>query len=296
MNENTNKTAITNLLRKNKKAFQYCNALTGMDFCKPVIILENVGNFTENSITKTIKATFGDGKFKAVMLIDGSTISRWSRDDLHAVVINNDEWDVIKPDKGYRTYSMNIDTFYCKKDFENARKVKTLHYWLIIQSVNDLKNPKVYKSNYSSVRYVYPGRYGYTASGEVIKDRYGNNITNIRLEYKRRADALRAERNKAVADAYDYEPETKRTSQRINAVKHQIADALINGIHPSYISKAAMRLSYAEDRFSRHIERKNNKTYSSIKNIENALNGINNDLDKALEYLENGKNKAKEAV
>ena len=43
-------TAKTNLLKENKKAFQFLHLALGMDFTKPYIIIEGNGNFTLKKI------------------------------------------------------------------------------------------------------------------------------------------------------------------------------------------------------------------------------------------------------
>lgn len=117
---------------------------------------------------------------------------------------------------------------------------------------------------YSSVHTRYADR---TDDLRAIIDKSGYLVFNRRADLKRRADALRAERKKAEADAADFTEENARICKVICECKLLVSDRVLHAETPEDIRKADRAMSdlyLLVDRYTTHRERVKQKKYSSI--------------------------------
>lgn len=259
-------TITKELLSENNKAFQFLHEANGFDFEKEYFIAKHERRFTYNQVKKLIAENMA-GDYTAVVILTPNKEHYWN-DRLYYIDMDQQaaKFEPLRKDN-VTYYGFNIDYFLSKGDFEEVRKNKTDHIYIIAQKTEYLRTEK--KSNvfdYSQrFRYI-PSQWGekcgdghgntwiskitlmlldgsakhveYKASRQYDKespatvadviDKSGYLFLERRRELKRRARALRAERAKAAAAAADFSEKEKAIKEAIDNAKMHLAEMALN--------------------------------------------------------------------
>lgn len=144
MNENK-----TLLLKENKNALQYLHKAHGFDFEKDIFIGSIAGRFTLKTIYDYITENIGGG-FIATLLIKPDETNHFKK--LHHVTIKNGRFEIEKY-RGISFCKYDIDHFFAVKDFEEVRKHKTERVFIIAQKHEFILTPKLEIKIESETRY-----------------------------------------------------------------------------------------------------------------------------------------------
>lgn len=306
------------LLKENKKALQFLHVAHGFDFEKDILISKIDGKFTYNQVMKIIYENI-EGKFTGAILVRTTKDYCFNR-DLHHVKIKAGRFDIERTKKEYQ---YNIDTFATVGNFENIRKHKTKSVYIIAQSnelltpakdpapFNDYtryriapdgvrkcsdgrgnswvdkitimlnRNQKIEYKPYNSFSF-YPREKRSDNINDYI-DKSGYNLHVQRMDLKRRALALKAERDLNAVNNADYTEREKAVKDGINAVKKYIIEAVNNATNydgAKIADRAATQFSYLMIDFDnlykfnfKSITAKNNHFEKMETRINDILNG-----------------------
>lgn len=309
MNENAKM-----LLTDSRNAFRGLHQVLGMDFEAPYGIEHIKGRYTVNQVIKTATAGgYVPGDLLVILTRDGG--KTWGRNDFQMATVTRAGGVEID----YKTPWMDsgIDYFYAKRCFEEVRKSPEAETFILWQGRQHLKKPaekavelvgrfdvvSAQYGSYNGQRYVdsielrrrdskgemfrreivgrvyYAGK-KYPAALEDVFDRSGYYIWARREDLKRRAAALRAEREKAAFEASDNTDKVLELEKRIEARKAEIIRALEAAETAEEI--AAVGESLARWRglagvvsdFNRFRANVAGKVYKSIADCERAYNDI----------------------
>lgn len=298
------KNELKNLLSYSGKALQLCHEKHGMNFCKPYEIIEGYGNFTFNSVMKFIKQ-YAESNCEAVLFLENKNIYRADYQKLFYVEIENCGFESVDTMKGFFDYR-GIDDFWRKSDFEKARKNSEAHWFIVMQKREYLTNRKTYIAdlNVDRVRYkgygngytlmfdkrkkitYYAAFYGKAPSVNEVLDKSGYiRWENVR-EYKRKAKALKAERDKAKANVSDYTKETDNIGISITDIRKRISEAVLSGKSAMNISDIMRKLGWLESDYRKHCNKIKDKEFQSVEAIENSLKHMNDDITKINAMIE----------
>ena len=298
------KNELNNLLSYSGKALQLCHEKHGMNFCKPYEIIEGYGNFTFNSIMKIIKQ-YAENNCEAVMFLENKNRYRADYQKLFYVEIESCGFESVDTMKGCFDYR-GIDDFWRKSDFEKARKISEAHWFIVMQKREYLTNRKTYIAdlNVDRVRYKGYGNcytlmfdkrkevtyhavfYGKTPSVNEVLDKSGYiRWENVR-EYKRKAKALKAERDKAKANVFDCTKETDNIGVNIADIRKRISEAVLSGKSANNISDIMWKLHWLEHDYRKHCNKIRDKEFQSVEAIENSLKHMNDDITKINTMIE----------
>ena len=250
------------LLTENKKALRFLHGAKRFDFEKDYFITKLEGRFTYNSVTKIIRENI-TGEYEAMILI--KPMEYGYKKDLHFTFVGNGKFEV--SERVSAPYYYNIDSFYGVGDFEETRKHKTDHYYIIAQKAEYLAAPKENKGLDLSQRFRYiPSQWGERCGdgrgntyigkinlmlldGSATKTEYSpyyqycqetrsNNLHDIidksgylvierRRKWQNAANALRREREKAAAMAADFTEKENAIRAGIENAKMHIAETVL---------------------------------------------------------------------
>lgn len=143
------------LLHENPKALQFLHYAFGFDFTQPFYTIRGEGRFTYNQIEKQI-STYTRESLNIAMFIH-------SKNDyflkLYYVPIVLAHFAPVLP-RGIPLWDYNLTDFNTKRDFEEARKDETDHYYVVFQArqyCNPWKEkPFDYNARYEVLK-TYPG-------------------------------------------------------------------------------------------------------------------------------------------
>ena len=254
------------LLTENNKAFQFLHETKGFDFQKEYFITKLDGRFTYNTVKKAIGDNMA-GDYTAVVMLKPTKEHYWTgklfyidmdqkAGKFEPLRINNVTY-----------WGFDIDYFFSKGDFEEVRKNKTDHIYVIAQKNEYLKTDKKPNAFDYSQRFRYiPSQWGETCSdghgntwinkitlmlldgsakhveyntgayrstekpatvADVI-DKSGYLLLERRREWKRRARDVRAKRAKAAAAAADFSEKEKAVKAGIDNAKMHLAEMALN--------------------------------------------------------------------
>ena len=300
-------TAKENLLKENKKAFQFLHLATGMDFTKPYIIIEGNGNFTHKKILAALHIA-NVYEYNIVMLMNNTDghLRNW-KDRLNYIKITPTEFISVDTAKHY-SYNYHIDDYWSKGYFEEDRKKADNHYFVIAQRKNDLTAiPQARPLDFSDRYTVKDARqWCYTQGGESyigkveirsksfandkvreyspsycrgkeiktveeVIDKSGYIRAEARSELDRRAKVLRAERAAAAAKVYDSTAETERIRNGIAWIKAELVKLMTKAETKSdysEISEITSKMRWLVSDFEEHNKKIAEKSYPSIDNIQ----------------------------
>ncbi len=259
-------TITKELLSENNKAFQFLHETKGFDFEKDYFITKLEGRFTFNTVKKAIGENMA-GDYTAALILK-PTKKHYFNEKYYYIDMDQQAGKFEPLRINNVTYwGFDIDYFITKGDFEEVRKNKTDHIYIIAQKTEYLRTEK--KSNifdYSQrFRYI-PSQWGekcgdghgntyinkitlmlldgsakqveYNTSARYYKerpetvadviDKSGYLLLERRREWKRRAGALRAERAKAAAVAADFSEKEKAVKEAIDNAKLHLAEMALS--------------------------------------------------------------------
>lgn len=133
---------IEQLLKENKKALQFLHSAAGVDFERDFFIDRIEGKFTFNTVTKAIENKLS-GDYVAALLLKPTKEHHFNK-ELYFIRLQKGGFDPLK-NNGTKYWDFDIDYFFSIKDFENVRKNKTDHFYIIAQK-RELLNKTTQKS------------------------------------------------------------------------------------------------------------------------------------------------------
>ena len=250
------------LLTENNKAFQFLHETKGFDFEKEYFITKLDGRFTYNSVKKAIAENMA-GDYTAALILKPTKEHYWTGKMFY--IDMDQQAGKFEPLRANNVtyWGFDIDYFFSKGDFEEVRKNKTEHIYIIAQKNEYLRTEKKSNTFDSSQRFRYiPSQWGekcedgngntwinkitlmlldgsakhleYGTHGRYEKprpasvfdviDKSGYLLLERRRELKRRTAALRTEREKAAAMAADFSEKEKAIKNGIDNAKLHIAE------------------------------------------------------------------------
>lgn len=321
--------ALTDLLKANPKTLQFLHQSAGMDFQKPYIILDDCGKFTFNSIEKSLKEAAPDfsltqyraavlmyrnnkqvfGKLQYVPLVkfkfspvdSAKGGYKFNIDDFYGVGDfeesrkgNTLQYFVIAQNNEHITKPKadgNIDLFQRFKREETERIIKGSDghgkTWVsqIPLTVCDGSNKEF---TYKPFDDYYP-RHDTTDDLNRIIDNSGYITIERRRQLQGKANALRADRNKAAAASAQFTDRESAILEIIGKEKVILSSMLAtetDGEKVRNIGRLVDNLSRAMVYFNQHLARTKNHEYRSVSQIENVLDDLDERLTKILSEVE----------
>lgn len=314
------------LLRENPKALQFLHEAKRFDFEKDFLILKLENSFTFNSVTKEIKKHI-TGDFSAALLLKAN--SDYCRDrDLYFVNMGSSKFYPLRDDRSLPYWNYNIDWFFGVGDFEDVRKKKTDHVYVIAQKTELLSTKKEKTTDFSQrfklvdIRKCGDGRGNSYISeltliktdgtGEKVKftphpykpvkeyindagkiiDKSGYILTLQRDDLKRRAAALKADREKATFLESDFSTENILLHESVNEIKKLIAEKTLAAAtydDASKLDSAIHKLRWLFMDLENHDKELINKTFSSVTATENSFKSIRKTISEITDILKEGK-------
>lgn len=322
------KNTITNLLGENKKAMQFLHASNGFDFEKEFYIEKLEGRFTFNSVKKMIKANIAEN-YTAALLVRPTKDYIFNY-KLFYVDIHGEKFEPLRKNN-LTYYGYDVDYTFSIGDFENIRKNKTDHYYIIAQKTEYLKKPIVNNTFDNKQRFKYiPSEWGEKCSDghgntwinkitiksmdgaakqyeykpnmtyykadrprtiEELIDKSGYLLYERRRDLHRRADALRAERDKNAALLADYSEQENAIKTGIENAKLHLAEMLLSldDMDGARIfERKADKLRWLLFYYKRHMEKAEKKAFPSVFDIERSINDMNTYIAEIMGDQNNG--------
>ena len=304
------KEIVKELLTRNPKMFQVLHALYDFDFETDFEIIKICGRFTLNSIKKSLGIPeLYDYNVAAII-----TNIKYN-EKYNYIVKAAENGFCIDFERRIWGSEYNIDHFWGKGRFEEARKEENIITYVICQKKDLAKKASEKKPDFTQ-RFQYKsvirwgdgkGKHGISQidildkmhnnkkftyktrrpeSSENVNyflDKSGYFVEEKKEELKRRAKALRTEREKAAADASDFSKEVNEHFERMKAIRENISERILNAVNFDLLCEADRILSAARwlqisiDKFKK---RNAEKGFSSIENVKRALNDINVEFEK----------------
>lgn len=199
-----------------------------------------------------------------------------------------------------------IDDFYRKSDFEKARKNSEAHWFIVMQKKEYLSEGKTYIVDFNTdrvksigwgdrYRLMFDDRkeityrlsfYKKAPSVNEILDKSGYIRWENVMEYKRKAKALKAERDKAKANVFDCTKKTDNIGIDIADIRKRISEAVLSGKFAMNIGNIMRKLAWLESDYRTHCYMIKNKQFQSVEAIENSLKHMNDDITKINAMIE----------
>ena len=247
------------VLQKNPHALQGLHNEIGFDFEKPFFTCAHAGAFTANAINKKLPIT---NKDRVVVLLIQPTAERHFQ-KLHVVTLHDKKFNI----SGLRfSYKYDLDHFWGVGNFEETRKHETETVFVFAQDVEYLHPIKKEKPINPQARYSVAyaqkastsfrnGDDYYSSfdliprdgSGEKVQykpffqigekrtrdmgdyiDNSGYLVRYYREELKRKARALKAEREKIAAQNADFSNDEKKIAEKLQQAKRALCDAIMS--------------------------------------------------------------------
>lgn len=311
----TKEMIINELLKESKNALRALHVVFGCDFEKPFGAFYIGGNFTINKVYKMASgAGFSDNDCIALLMTDDN--NKLYHNTLKLVSIEHGKAVIDWERRNVYSIAAHPDYFFSKGSFEEMRKNATCHCFVICQKreyMSGYKKPvadlsgRLFMGNNAVVRCADRVGAPWYIGRVTVSDAFGRktelsgfgrdgvktqNINNIidksgyfvaakRMELKRRANALRADRKKAAYCAIDYSEKISELKELAAARKDEIVNALISATSYSDLQNVAEMLGRWSGglvgvvRSLEYFEnRSNKKQYSSIADAEAAYNNI----------------------
>lgn len=296
------------LLSKNKNVLKALHELRGFDFESDYTIQKHTGKFTLNSIKKSLG--FIDIENTNTVLIISDV--KYREDYLYIVNVYSDGFGVSFKN---RIYYRGIDDFWSKGRFEDFRKDESKNFYIISQN-KELEKKASKKEVDLSNRFKYVSNIGWgngkgahgisqidlldtTHNGErftihtqnpssstdiyYFVDKSGYLVESKKEDLKRKATALRREREKNAVDEINFNNEILEIESQLLSIKNNLIVAIQKASNFDSICNidkitSALRWLYLSiDRFKTNNESKN---FSSISSAKTRLTDITNDIEK----------------
>lgn len=311
----TKEMIINKLLKESKNAFRALHVVFGYDFEKPFGVFYIGGNFTINKVYKMVSgAGFSTNDCIALLMTDDD--NKLYHDTLKLVSIEHGKAVIDWERRNVYRIAAHPDYFFSKGSFEEMRKSTTCHCFVICQKrehMSGYKKPaadlsgRLFMGNNAITRCAdrvgapwYIGRVAVSdafgrkteLSGFGREDVKTQDINNIidksgyfvaakRLELKRRANALRADRKKAAYCAIDYSGKIAELKELAAIRKNEIVNALISASSYEELHNVSEMLGRWSGGFVGVVhslelfeDRTNKKQYSTIEESEKAYSNI----------------------
>lgn len=298
------------LLNRNPKMFKALHDLYDFDFMEEYEIKKINGRFTLNSIKKTLGLPELYGYTVAVIITNVKYNERYNY-----IVKAVDSGFCISWERRVYGSVYDVDYFFSKGSFEDARKEENTIVYVICQKADLTKKASEKKPDLNE-RFIFKyatrwgdgrGKHGISQidvldkmhnnkkftyktrrpeSSENVNyflDKSGYFVEEKKNELQRKAKALKTEREKAAADAVNFDNEIKTINNKILEIKSKLAVKLMESCNYDEICNTdkilnALRWLYLSvDRFK---ERNEKKGFGSISDANSRLNNINLELEK----------------
>ena len=259
------------LVQSCKNSLRQLNRAFGYDFEKPFKITYFEGNFTIAAARKNIGV-----EFDSFIIIIRNPDNYCRRDRFMVVRAVGGGFDLVEGRAlGYfNNYKQSLDDYYRKSDFNDDRKSKNAQAYFLYQA-------KEYRRPVKPVK-----KYGYYYSRNDDEfDKCGNNLTERRSELRRRAEALRRERQRAAYLATNDTAKVDDIAGKIAAAKATIIKELEKATTPDEFDKVGKKcegwhgLRWIVYNFEIFKKRTAEKDYPSVEAANNAYNVIAQDLE-----------------
>lgn len=259
-NANANNAAIKTLLSVNKNALRNLHDLFLYDFEKPFTAFVRTGRFTLKSIEKEARekvADYNPETYTTVILTRG----KYEYNSRYFKTARMDRPNHIEVDFRFHSigeYYSNISNYYGKVEFESFRKDRDAETIVIFQHNENLisvsrpvwsnglisgRRYKIHEYRRGNYMYYTPlegdgvkvfasinGRRfeknGKSLEKEEVFDKSGYFVYEKRDKLERAAKKVRAEKEKAAADARDYSGPLKTLENKLFEIKSSIAKRL----------------------------------------------------------------------
>lgn len=295
-------TPLSNLLKENSKALQGLHAIADMDFQKPFHIIEAIGNFTYNSVMNLLGKPDLD---EVNIFVVYKSSKSWNANYNYLAHVTKGKFETQRDNiEGYESVSgwRWFDTAIGKGTFEEIRKDKKCHYWIIAQErkyavksepkavdYSIRYRTKVDHGSYYAIPYdkngdwyydnIAYGRYG--GKPENFPDKSGYFNTN---NYPTRVRKLKAERSAAEAAKFDNTEKLREFTERINHCNETLQIILAGNyldIDYEKISDAIRCLRFGK-RFYKELKANN---FTSMRDINYTLERLEDEVKNAEKHL-----------
>lgn len=311
------------LLRENPKALQFINEAMHIDFEKDFLILKFENRFTYNQLKKEIDARI-NGKYIAALLLKTTDRYHFNK-ELYFVEMSHGKFYPLRENNNLRYWSYNMSWFHSIGDFEDVRKNKTSHIYVIAQKIENLSIKKVkeidlsQRFNIENIRKCGDGM-GNTWISEVnlittdgsntktifapnkhksikerendlsrIIDKSGYILTLHRENMERRAKQKKEEKEKAAFLQKDFTLENNLLRAKIVNTKNYISRkmAIVETFDDAQkVADAAKNFQWLMLYFEKHDEKINNKSFLSVKATEKSFADLNERISLIFDTLE----------
>lgn len=294
-------TPLTNLLKENSKALQGLHVIADMDFQKPFHIIEAIGNFTYNSVMNLLGKPDLDEVNIFVMYKSSRT---WDANYNYLAHVIKGKFESQRNEiEGFESvYGWRwFDTAIGKGTFEEKRKNKNCHYWIIAQErkyavrsepkavdYSIRYRTKIDCGSYYAIPYDKNGdwyyddiTYGRYGKPDNFPDKSGYFNTN---NYPTRVRKLKAERSAAEAAKFDNTEKLRGFTERINHCNEALQIILAgNYIDIDYekISDVIRHLRFGK----RYYKELKANSFTSMRDINYTLERLEDEVRSAEKYL-----------
>ena len=304
------KELVKEVLNRNPKMFKALHDLYDFDFMEEFQIVKINGRFTLNSIKKTLGVTDLTDLNTAVIITNVKYNERYNY-----IVKAIEGGFCIDYERRFYGYDYNVDHFFGKGRFEDARKEENIIVYVICQKKELAKKASEKKPDLTE-RFIFKyvtrwgdgrGRKGISQIDLIDKQHNGKKFTyktrrpetseNVNYyidksgylveeqknELKRKALKLKSDREKAAADAADFTNECNTFIERMEALKKNTCKKIMAAVDYDSICNADKILSsmrWLQLDIDRFKERNANKGFSSIARAKERIDSINTEFEK----------------
>jgi len=304
------KELVKELLNRNPKMLKALHDLYDFDFMEEYEIKKINGRFTLNNIKKTLGLPELYGYTTAVIITNVKYNERYNY-----IVKVVDSGFCISWERRVYGSVYDVDYFFSKGSFEDARKEEKTIVYVICQKADLTKKASEKKPDLNE-RFIFKyvtrwgdgrGKHGISQidvldkmhnnkkftyktrrpeSSENVNyflDKSGYLVEEKKEDLKRKALKLRTEREKAAADAADFSKEVKEYFERVEELKKNIIERLINATNFDSIcevDKMVSALRWLQLSIDRFKECNENKGFSSIASAKNRMEDIIKEFEK----------------
>lgn len=301
------------LLQRNKNIFKGLHELYNFDFEADFTIQKHCGKFTLNTIKKALENVNIDSTNTVVIMVD----VKYRENYCYIVQVLNDGFCISFPK---RKFWYGLDDFYSKKMFEDYRKDESKIYYIVSQNKELEKIASEKKTDYNG-RFKYVSKIGWgdgkgnrgisqidlldiahngkkitihtqrpasSADVNYFVDKSGYIVEGKKEELKRKARALKIEREKANVDSVNFDKELKEIKKTLEHYKNKYMGLFANCNNYDSICQFESKLRdfrwvlLSVERFEKN---NTNKNFSSISEAENRLNTIYAEIEKVKELF-----------
>ena len=254
-----------------KYAFMQLHNAFGFDFEKPFEMVYHEGNFTIASARKLVGVEYDD-----FIIIIRNPANYCHGDRYMVVKATAGGFDLVEGRTlGYfNNYKQSLDDYFRKSDFNEDRKSAIAQAYFLYQA-------KEYRRPVKPT----PRPSYYYRNNDIVFDKCGNNITERRNELKRRAAALRRERQRAAYLKTDDAAKVQELEKKFAATKAAIISELEKATTPDDFDRVGKKcegwhgLRWIARSLETYKKRTAARDYTSIGEANAAYNGIFNELE-----------------